>query len=59
MLRDVEMQGPPALMTQQDKHKQYPERRRRYGEEIHRDQLSDGHCQTNWVGPVEPAIEAF
>ena len=18
-----------------------------------------GHCQTNWVGPVEPAIEAF
>ena len=19
----------------------------------------DGHCQTNWVGPVEPAIEAF
>ena len=21
--------------------------------------LSGGHCQTNWVGPVEPAIEAF
>ena len=18
-----------------------------------------GHCQTNWIGPVEPAIEAF
>ena len=20
---------------------------------------NQGHCQTNWVGPVEPAIEAF
>ena len=22
-------------------------------------EAAKGHCQTNWVGPVEPAIEAF
>src|SRR5215472_9987858 len=41
MLRHVEMNDAPAMMSQDHKHEQHPKADRRHGEEVDRDEMLD------------------